>query len=303
MTGNRKSPGLVGAQRDHEHPNTQKAGPREDRPDSTDRSLPMMPEPTDTPMPTAADLLEPLPSPVPLLSMNPNPTPRPSAAAPPRPSAARTRRIKSAKQRSYAIARLYCERHPLIRQAAVAAIVLKAIEDGRFTDGEIKDAVTRLARANWRVTEDTLRVELEEKTGRRPLLPQKDHRHPVSEASVVYVIGSKQARPVKIGTSINSGQRLASIQMMSPVILEILHEHPGEYDLEAWLHNKFRRYRLHGEWFDFGDLNPVETVQGGISEYERRRRVDEIESNAAARRQNQVNLREVIFERHGVASD
>lgn len=253
-----------------------------------------MPEPADTarPIPDRAEgpLLFPEPQDHPsarpiqpshasdLFEMRPAPArridPIPSAADRPKP-----RRTRTAKQRSYAIARLYTQRHPLIRHAAVAAIVLKAIQDGRFTDDQIKAAVDRLARGNWRVTEDTLRVELETSVG-LGALPAKPVRRPtVSESSVVYLIGSRQARPVKIGTTIRTTKRLNDIQAMSPVPLEVLFEHPGEYDLETWLHARFRRYRLHGEWFDFGDLDPVETVRGGIGEYERRRKADETAFN------------------------
>lgn len=254
-----------------------------------------MTEPTDTPEPTDAAgdpsrLFALRPEPIAYADPDPTPPARPFTGKP------RTRSPKSAKQRSYAIARLYTERHPLIRQAAVAAIVFKAIEDGRFTDDQIKAAVIRLARANWRVTEDNLRTELEGTIGERPVLQRRDHRHPVSDSSVVYIIGSKQARPVKIGTSTNSPQRLASIQMMSPVILEIFHEHPGEYDLEAWLHTKFKRYRIHGEWFDFGELDPVATVSAAIGYYEKRRLAEALEFDPALRRQHQAQLHSKLLE-------
>lgn len=254
-----------------------------------------MTEPTDTPEPICrtddpSRLFAIRPEPVAYADPDPMPSARPFTGKP------RTRSPKSARQRSYAIARLYTERHPLIRQAAVAAIVFKAIEDGRFTDDQIKAAIDRLARASIRVNEDTLRHELEQSAGLASASWAPPRRPAISEASVVYIIGSKQARPVKIGTSIDSPKRLASIQMMSPVILEILHEHPGEYDLEAWLHTKFKRYRIHGEWFDFGELDPVATVSAAISHYEQRRHTEALRFDPALRRQHQAQLRGKLLE-------
>ncbi|MFC4122035.1 GIY-YIG nuclease family protein [Nonomuraea zeae] len=80
--------------------------------------------------------------------------------------------------------------------------------------------------------------------------------------SWVYVIGCDEVRLVKIGISSNLQTRLAAMQIGSPVILRLLWAIPGSIDVELDLHECFREYRKHGEWFDFGDENPVAMVAG-----------------------------------------
>ncbi len=76
----------------------------------------------------------------------------------------------------------------------------------------------------------------------------------------VYLIGSPLARPVKIGVSDDPAARLADLQVGSPVPLLILWQTPGGQRLESALHAYFAPYRLHGEWFDFDEENPVALV-------------------------------------------
>jgi hypothetical protein len=76
----------------------------------------------------------------------------------------------------------------------------------------------------------------------------------------VYVIGSRASHAVKIGRSEDVARRLAEIQRMSPVELEVLWQRQAGGDLETALHRRFRALRTHGEWFDFGADDPVEVV-------------------------------------------
>src|SRR5690606_28849223 len=80
--------------------------------------------------------------------------------------------------------------------------------------------------------------------------------------SWIYVIGCDEVRLVKIGISSDVPGRLAGLQVGSPVELRILWTMPGSIDMEQDLHEYFRAYRRHGEWFDFGDENPVAMVAG-----------------------------------------
>lgn len=84
-------------------------------------------------------------------------------------------------------------------------------------------------------------------------------------AEIVYVIGSSGSDTVKIGRTTNPRKRLADIQRMSPLRLEILWAHPGGHELETNLHRQFSALRTHGEWFTFG-TDPVATVQWAIQE-------------------------------------
>lgn len=76
----------------------------------------------------------------------------------------------------------------------------------------------------------------------------------------VYLIGSQQARPVKIGVAKNAEARLADLQIGSPLRLHLMWKTRGGRSLERELHDRFAPYRIHGEWFDFGDENPAAVV-------------------------------------------
>ena len=82
-----------------------------------------------------------------------------------------------------------------------------------------------------------------------------------NSGSVVYVIGNADNRLVKIGTTTASAdKRLSGIQTMSPSLLSVLWTTPGGRELEQELHRRFAAERRHGEWFDFGDRDPVTEV-------------------------------------------
>ncbi|MGP4001523.1 GIY-YIG nuclease family protein [Streptomyces sp. 8N706] len=72
------------------------------------------------------------------------------------------------------------------------------------------------------------------------------------QADVVYVIGSPDSPLVKIGRTGKITQRLAELQRMSPVPLDVLCTIPGGAALEAALHRRFAPQRRHGEWFELG---------------------------------------------------
>jgi hypothetical protein len=83
--------------------------------------------------------------------------------------------------------------------------------------------------------------------------------------SVVYVIGNADNRLVKIGTTTQRKlKRLGQIQTMSPSILTVLWTTPGGKPLEDALHARFRAERRQGEWFDFGDRDPVSEVKRAV---------------------------------------
>ncbi|MFE1877743.1 GIY-YIG nuclease family protein [Streptomyces sp. NPDC059496] len=82
----------------------------------------------------------------------------------------------------------------------------------------------------------------------------------LSAQSFVYVIGPPGSNRVKIGTSVNPGQRLKELQTGNPDVLEIRWTTPGGRELETALHQAFAAYRTAGEWFDFGDVDPVGAI-------------------------------------------
>lgn len=79
----------------------------------------------------------------------------------------------------------------------------------------------------------------------------------------VYVIGCEGSRLVKIGCAGDVRARIQGIGAMSPVPVKLLWESHPEYGVtaERHLHHVFRDYRQHGEWFDFGDSDPVGLVE------------------------------------------
>lgn len=81
----------------------------------------------------------------------------------------------------------------------------------------------------------------------------------------VYLIGSPRARVVKIGVSNAPEARLQELQTGSPVALRLLWKKPGGQALESALHAYFGTYRAHGEWFDFGDHDPVALVHAAAA--------------------------------------
>jgi Meiotically Up-regulated Gene 113 (MUG113) protein len=76
----------------------------------------------------------------------------------------------------------------------------------------------------------------------------------------VYVIGAVGTSKVKIGRSTNVANRHATLQRMSPLPLALLWQTTGGSELEAALHAHFRERRTHGEWFDFGEIDPVSAI-------------------------------------------
>lgn len=64
----------------------------------------------------------------------------------------------------------------------------------------------------------------------------------------VYFIGGEEGA-IKIGVSIGPLERLATMQMGSPIPLRILALTTGGYAVEREYHARFEDFRSHGEWF------------------------------------------------------
>jgi len=167
------------------------------------------------------------------------------------------RENRTPKQRAELIAQAYCIVQPLSSLRAIKHVVEKAIAAGRWTDVEIRQALGRLAAVDRKVTEETLRTELLYRISEHRMRAQRGEP---KTGTVVYLVKADESPLVKIGTSEESLTRLYSLQLSCPVELKILHEIPGSYELENALHHEFRSRRRHGEWFDFSDVDPVETV-------------------------------------------
>lgn len=83
----------------------------------------------------------------------------------------------------------------------------------------------------------------------------------------VYVIGPTASSVVKIGTARNVKHRLSALQTSHPEKLEVLWTTRGGRGLERRLHGDLKAFRIIGEWFDFGENDPVQTVSECVAGY------------------------------------
>lgn len=72
----------------------------------------------------------------------------------------------------------------------------------------------------------------------------------LTEPSFVYVVQAQPGTPVKIGVARDVDARLAGLQTGNPYKLRVLFVLPGGYELEWQFHQKLKKYRMEGEWFD-----------------------------------------------------
>ncbi|CAL9618037.1 hypothetical protein SUDANB58_05768 (plasmid) [Streptomyces sp. enrichment culture] len=79
----------------------------------------------------------------------------------------------------------------------------------------------------------------------------------------VYVVGAAEMRPVKIGSAFDVERRLGNMQVASPYALRVLWRFQvSSRSVEKALHDHLRPYWVRGEWFDFGEQDPVAMVAG-----------------------------------------
>jgi len=77
----------------------------------------------------------------------------------------------------------------------------------------------------------------------------REDRERLASASNVYFIECAPG-PIKIGFSVDPvGQRIDQLQPGNPWPLRLLFMQPGHLELEQALHERFKDYRMHGEWF------------------------------------------------------
>ncbi|MCX5528970.1 GIY-YIG nuclease family protein [Streptomyces sp. NBC_00006] len=84
-------------------------------------------------------------------------------------------------------------------------------------------------------------------------------------AAEVYLVGSFGSSIAKIGTSGSLQRRLSNLQTGYPLKLEILWHRPGGWALEDYLKTYFKDRKLEGEWFDFGEEDPMEAVLRAVA--------------------------------------
>ena len=85
------------------------------------------------------------------------------------------------------------------------------------------------------------------------------------EVEHVYLIGPADSPIGKIGRSTEVEKRRRALQNSSPTSLQLLWSTPGGKALENALHKHFAPIRMHGEWFDFGEQDRVESVTNVVA--------------------------------------
>lgn len=68
---------------------------------------------------------------------------------------------------------------------------------------------------------------------------------------MLYVIGSDEFDPVKIGVTSNVHSRVTQLQAGNPFLLKVLFQvdHDRDYLLESYVHKALKEYSIRGEWF------------------------------------------------------
>lgn len=86
-----------------------------------------------------------------------------------------------------------------------------------------------------------------------------------ASGSCTYMIGAEGSNLVKIGWAKEPKNRVSYLQIGSPLLLALLWSDEGPY--EGPLHQRFKDYRVRGEWFDLTSLgDPVEVVTAAVEE-------------------------------------
>jgi hypothetical protein len=90
---------------------------------------------------------------------------------------------------------------------------------------------------------------------------------PGAGEGIVYVVGPATGSVVKIGTTIHLTKRVNGIQTGHPLLILARWTCPGNVELETYLHRKYEPIRMQGEWFDFGDDDPVAEVAASAEQF------------------------------------
>jgi hypothetical protein len=82
----------------------------------------------------------------------------------------------------------------------------------------------------------------------------------------IYLLGSPWNTLVKIGCSRQPDVRFGSIACASPFPVKLLWVSAKGVDCESYLHRSCKEFHVHGEWFDFKEVDPIAHVQKLIAE-------------------------------------
>lgn len=81
----------------------------------------------------------------------------------------------------------------------------------------------------------------------------EDFCEPVREHLIYFILAPNSGR-IKIGSSSRPMMfRMAELRALSPEAIELVGTLPGSFAMEDAIHERFKAYRQHGEWFDYSD--------------------------------------------------
>ena len=71
---------------------------------------------------------------------------------------------------------------------------------------------------------------------------------------MVYLIVCEETQTCKIGYSQDAQSRLVQLQTSNPFKLKLKAVISGDAKLEKEIHNKFKEFKLRGEWFEYNSI-------------------------------------------------
>lgn len=83
---------------------------------------------------------------------------------------------------------------------------------------------------------------------------------PATRGTLVYFVRVGDSGPIKIGRSVDVGQRVATFQTANHLPLRVLATLPGGAAVERVVHGQFFHLRINGEWFR-PDLELLEFIR------------------------------------------
>lgn len=95
-----------------------------------------------------------------------------------------------------------------------------------------------------------LRQKLREEKAQRTIQKYNDNKVDKTKPLVTYFVQAGNGGPVKVGVSRNFKARFKTLQALNPYTLNVLKiADTNSKDLESHFMDRFKRSRIHGEWF------------------------------------------------------
>jgi T5orf172 domain len=128
--------------------------------------------------------------------------------------------------------------------------------------------------------------------------------------TIIYAIGPQDSSHAKIGHTGNLVTRMDQLQRGSSEPLEVIFLVQAAKSLESVLHDCFKPFRTHGEWFDFGEYDRHAMIKAVLEKIEGRevseaaaswtaevkKSFEQLEELCGQREQQRLALRSAIAE-------